>query len=641
MENNLKKPVDHSNKFTLKVILIAIFFVGLIVALAVYIYSYPRAVIRLYNDEGVLEKTVEKYKGSKLRLQDLPEIYKTGHSFTYWSYDEAGYDMVINNTPLDEDEYNFYGHFERNTYKIDYYIQKYTSDAETDIEYELFVADSVLYAEDFTVPTGIDEDTGKLTDLLADRVGYTFSGWSTSIDYEEAIENNESIRVFKGGQTYNYQDSEHLQLYAIWKKDSYAIRLNTGVNYKTYNAVEIEELIANRDYITYTDGEIKLYYAIDRYGNFVVQNNKIDTRETDGISSASIKYLDYFQAAVSQFENYTLPEDIMIGASEYDFKGWYLSNNFEDNMTVNQSLQVEVDEVTRIPYLKGAGNKRVVNAVEVSPVNGIRQFVFNIYSKWERRKYTVSLTDEKKALTSSAIEYEVYKYDEHYGKLHVTDIDFTPLMNSFLGKDAMGNDIANATKLLGLDYRANVSVMGVTTPYKFIGWSQAETEDRYYYWTQVEGDKDTETGLLKEYKTVYDNPIYTHNTSGDVTMIAEWAQMYEIVYTKKYNNQNTKYNSGVYAIIGEVVDLYSYAKMQEFGGKAANIVSVTPGQEHKGWISFSNAKQVSGKADDVPTLVSEIGHCFYTLTEKDLRNQTSITAANNFFMFFNYIVTTT
>ena len=63
MENNLKKPVDHSNKFTLKVILIAIFFVGLIVALAVYIYSFPRAVIRLYNDEGVLEETVEKEKG--------------------------------------------------------------------------------------------------------------------------------------------------------------------------------------------------------------------------------------------------------------------------------------------------------------------------------------------------------------------------------------------------------------------------------------------------------------------------------------------------------------------------------------------------------------------------------------------------
>ena len=88
--DKLRKPVDHSNKFTLKVILIAIFFVSLIVGLAIYIYSYPRATIRLYNDEGVLEKTVRKYKGSKLRLQDLPEIYKTGHSFTSWTYDEDG-----------------------------------------------------------------------------------------------------------------------------------------------------------------------------------------------------------------------------------------------------------------------------------------------------------------------------------------------------------------------------------------------------------------------------------------------------------------------------------------------------------------------------------------------------------------------
>ena len=634
MENK-KRQVDHSNKFTLKTILVAIFFVGLIVALAVYIYSYPKATIRLYNDEGVLEETVKKYKGSKLRLQDLPEIYKTGHSFTYWSYDEAGYDVVVNNTPLDEDEYDFYGHFERNTYTVDYYIQKYTSDAETDIEYELFYTDHVLYADDFTVPTGVDENTGKLTALLADRVGYTFSGWSTSIDYEEAIENNESIRVFNGGETYNYQDSKHLQLYAIWKKDSYAIKLNTGVSYKTYNAVEIEELMPNRDYIIYDNGGVNLYYAIDKNRNFIIQNDKIDTRETGGISSASIKYLDYFQTAVTPFDNYTLPENIIVGAEEYDFKGWYLSNNFEDNMTVNQSLQVEVDQSTRIPYLKGAGNKRVVNAVEVAPVNGIRQFVFNIYSKWERRSYTVSLTDEKKALTTTNIEYKVYKYDDNFGKLHTTDIDFAPLMNSFLGKDEFGNDIVGATPKLGLDYRANVTVLGSTIPYKFMSWLDSTNEEEYYYWTQSIGEADTESGLPLRYDTTYENAIYRHMTSGDITMQATWAQMYEIVYAKSYKNQTTKYNSGVYAIVGEVVDLFSYSYMQSLGGRAAQVSTATATQTHKGWVSYGNAKQVTHKADDIPTLHSDVEHCFHTVTAKDLRQQ-DLNAVNNFFMFFNY-----
>lgn len=635
--DKLRKPVDHSNKFTLKVILIAIFFVSLIVGLAIYIYSYPRATIRLYNDEGVLEKTVRKYKGSKLRLQDLPEIYKTGHSFTSWTYDEDGDYKVLDGLVLDQDEYDFYGHFQRNLYTVTYYIQKYTSDAETDITYEEFDKTEVYYADNFTVPTGIDEDTGKLTALLADRVGYTFNGWSTSVEYEDAIANNETIRVFKGGQSYNYQDSENLQLYAIWSKDVYAIKLNTGVSYKTYSSTEITDLIENRDYVVFDNNGVNLYFAIDRYGKYIIQNDKIDTRETGGISSAKVKYLDYFQPAVEPFTNYTLPDNIIVGASEYDFQGWYLSNTFEDNMTTNQALQVDVDEGTRIPYLKGSGGKRVVNAVEVAPIDGVRQFVFNIYSKWVRRSYNVTLTDSKKVLTDT-MEYEVYKYDDNYGRLYLTDINFVPLMNNYLGKDEYGVDIPGATKVLADNYRADVSVMNVSTPYKFIGWTDNVTLAKYYTWTQtVETNGDT--GLAERWVTEYINTTYRHETSGDVTMSANWAQMYEIFYAKKFTNITTRYESDVYAIIGEVVDLYTASFMLGLGGKAAQIVSTTESQEHLGWIANSNAKEVTKKADDVPTLVAENGHCFYTLTEKDLRNQNNIAAANNYFIFYNYIVT--
>ena len=636
MENNIKKPVDHSNKFTLKVIIIAILFVSAIVALAVYIYSYPRATIRLYNDEGVLEETVKKYKGSKLRLQDLPEIYKTGHSFTYWSYDANGYDEVMDNTPLDQDEYDFYGHFERNTYTVTYYIQKYTNDAETDIEYQEYTKTEVLYADEFVVPTGIDESTGKLTALLADRVGYTFNGWSTSVEYEDAIANNESIRVFKGGETYSYQDSENLQLYAIWSKDVYSIKLNTGVTYKTYSAVEIGELILNRDYIIYDNGGINMYFAIDRNGDYVIQNDTVDNRTENGINTASVKYLDYFQLAISRFDEYTLPADIIVGASEYDFKGWYLTNTFEDNMTTNQTLQVEVDPATRIPYLKGAGGKKIVNAVEVAPVNGVKQYVFNIYSKWVRRSYTVTLKDTKKVLTTdSGIPYKVYKYDDNYGKLYNTDINFVPLMNNYLGKDEEGNDIVGATKILGDDYRADVTVMNLTTPYKFVGWTEQETLAKYYNWTQVI-EADTTTGLPIAYNTVYDNATYRHETSGDVLMYANWSQMYEICYAKKYTQINSRYASSVYAIIGEVVDLFSSDYMMSLGGKASTVVSIADNLEHLGWTSYSNCREVSKKQYDTPTLFTEVGHCFYQLTQADLRNQTDITATNNFFVFLNY-----
>ena len=630
----VRKPADHSNKFTIKVILIAIFFVSAIVGLAIYIYSYPRATIRLYNDEQVLEKTVQKYKGSKLRLQDLPEIYKTGHSFTYWSLDPSGYEEVQNGISLDQDEYDFYGHFERNTYTITYYIQKYTNEVESDITYEPYFVDHVLYADDYVVPTGIDETTGKLTALLSDRVGYTFNGWSTSIEYEDSIANNEEIRVFEGGKTYNYQDSTNLNLYAIWSKDRYAVRLNTGVNYKTYSLAEIEayHLAENIHYKVYNNNGINLYFAIDKYGDYVISNTIVDDSSREGISSLQVKYLDPFQTVLSGYQDYTLSNNMFTGASEYDFKGWYLSNSFEDEMTTQQALEVNVDPTTRIPYLKDSSGKKIVSAVEVEPIDGIRQFEFHVYSKWVRRHYTVSLMDNKKVLTTDGIKYTVYKYDDTYGKLYNTDINFTPLMNSYLGKDDSGNDVEGATITLQPDYSVKIQQMNMATPFKFVSWLDSANSNEYYKFTQAV-ETDSESGLPIAYHTEYVGTIYRHETSGDITMSASWSQMYEILYYKKYAS-NTRYSSGIYAIVGEYVDLHSAEALKELGGTAASIVSVTATQRHAGWIAHSNTSAQSGKQYDTPTLHSDVGHCFYQLTEKDFRK----ISTNSYFAFYSYIV---
>ena len=623
-----QKVVDHSNKFTIKVILVAIFFVSLVVGLAIYIYTFPRTTIYLYNDEGVFQKKYEKYLGSTLKLNEVPEIYKKGHSFTKWSLDDMSGVQVRDGMKLENDEYHFYGHFEKNTYTVSYYIQVRGEDDKV-YDYEPYYSESIVYIERFTTPTGIEESTGQLTNLLSDRVGYTFNGWSTGIDYEESIANNEDIEVFESGREYLYDYDVDLKLYAIWSKNVYDVTLNTGIRYKTYSELEAGALTEGVDYVRYVAGEdTTIYYAIDSAGNYVIQNDTIDTQDV------SIKYLDEFQLALAPYQEYTLAPNTCIGQEEYDFMGWYLTNDFELDKTTRQALVVDVDKDSRIPYLRTSSGQRVIDAEYIGTVDGVDKYGFNVYSKWVRRSYEVSLTDSKKRLTSSPIKYTVYKYDDLYGKLYNTDIHLAPIMNMYLGVDEEGHALDGVTPLLASDYSFTENM--TMRRYKFVGWTDGTTFEDYYSWGQ-EKETDPDLGVDCAYHTVYSRTTYRHTISECTTLNASWKQQYEILYRKPTGF--SKYESGVYAIVGEIVYLNTLLDMERITNNATNqndrgafnIVKPAANQEFAGWVPQSkNTGNIK-----TPIAFNEVGYAFYQLTEADLSDQIDLTKYNNQFTFYS------
>ena len=305
-------------------------------------------------------------------------------------------------------------------------------------------------------------------------------------------------------------------------------------------------------------------------------------------------------------------------------------------MTTRQSIQVDVDEESRVPYLKDAYGNKLVEATSIGIVDGEEKFEFNIYSKWIRRSYTVNLVDDRGVLTSSEIKYKVYKYDEGFGKLYTTKINLTPLMDNY---------ITNST--LGLDHSALIRVSDADIRFKFMKWVDVSTLDSYYQWYQpaIEDLEFNESYVPAEdeevnhniyttpeayptgYPTIYIDCEYNHTTSTDTTLIATWQQMYQICYRKKTGI--ARYDSGVYAIPGEIVRLFSNSEMLSLSGQSTTIVSPPSQYVFRGWVPHST------KVTNIPIDMID-DYYFYQVSEADLINQNLITASNNTFAFYSH-----
>ena len=197
-------------------------------------------------------------------------------------------------------------------------------------------------------------------------------------------------------------------------------------------------------------------------------------------------------------------------------------------------------------------------------------YQFHIYSKWERRSYTVSFNNNHSGSNGKLKPITIYKYDEHYGKFYNHSIDL---------KEVTTSQYLNSNK-----------------GYQFFAWSttpQATDENcvTYYQWMQdpISSTSYDADGRLVDSEPYYSFFTYRHDVSEDRTFYTLWSRIRSVTfYQKSGSNRYTGASFVVEGISGQWFKLpgSDYVVNDATGATIANDWRINDYQYFVGWSQF-------------------------------------------------------
>ena len=489
----------------IKTLIIVVLLLVAFLSTVIYIFAYPKTTVTLHDDATTSYKVLSQFKVKKYsKLGELASHEKSGYTFLYWAYED---ESIFNpNAELDMDALSLYATYSRNSYTITYHIQVYNEDAEQEgytSNKPGYHTRTELFGETIRLPYGTvgDQLGASLLPELQDRVGYHFAGWTTKVAEEEVITASD---VYNAGGDFVVPAGD-VDLYAYWEKNEYEVVTHTGNQYE----MEADGLTPKKD----------------DNGNFIIKNNRVQEVK-------ALKYLDAI-SNVTTSVNATLGDEdglVVDGVNiedykEYEFKGWYLDENFTIPANAKYTARVNVVNGVEIPYLEYVddyGNVSTVNSV----LSGEGKYQFHLYSKWERKSYTITFNNNHSGSNGKLDPITIYKYDDHYGKFYLHTIDL---------KEVTTQDYLNSNK-----------------GYKFFAWSTtAQATDpaceTYYQWLQDPISYDA-NGSIIESKPYYDFFTYRHEISEDKTFYTLWSRIRSVTFYQK--NGSNRFNGASFVVEG-------------------------------------------------------------------------------------------
>ena len=526
-----------------KTLIIAVLLLIAFLSSVIYIFAYPKTTVTLHDDETAAYKVLSQFKVKKYsKLGELAAHEKSGYTFLYWAYED---DSIFNpNAELDMDALSLYATYSRNSYTITYHIQVYNEDAEQEgyISNEPgYRTRTELFGETIRLPYGTvgDDANAALLPELKDRVGYHFAGWTTKVAEEEVMP---ATDVYNAGGDFVVPAGD-VDLYAYWEKNEYEVVAHTGNEYQ----MEADGLTPKKD----------------EHGNFIIRNNRVQEIKT-------LKYLDAISGVTTSINAALGEQDGLVvdgvnleDYNEYDFMGWYLDENYTIPANAEYSAKVNVVDGVEIPYLEYVDDYGNVYTVD-SVLSDEGKYQFHLYSKWERRSYTVTFNNNHSGSNGKLDPITIYKYDDHYGKFYYHTIDLKAVTTS--------------------------KYLASNKGYQFFAWSTtAQSTDpecvTYYQWLQDPISYDA-NGSIIESDPYYDFFTYRHEISEDRTFYTLWSRIRSVTFYQK--NGANRFNGASFVIEGIAKQWFklpgsNYILDAETGATIANSWTVNDYQYFAGW----------------------------------------------------------
>lgn len=496
--------------YIIKTLLIVVLLLLALLSTVFYVYAYPKTTITLYSICGNQQEKETSFQIKKYStLGAINPIEKFGYSFKYWSYDINGYQKYNKDKEIDVDYLDLYGMYEVKEFNVRLWIQEYDGDIKQDQPKLYKTYTNIKFNSELKLDDGRVD--GELISRLSARMGYDFVGWTTKVEEEDIISEADITRVGLDsngdkypGIFYVMQDSD-VDLYAYWEKREFNVITHTG-----------NELLMDTPNTPHREN-----------GKFVYSNTRVE-------EILPIKYLNTLYSVTSDASATLDERDGMVGSDgvniedykEYEFKGWYLDPDFlvpsdPSKMTV-AIVKKSIDGVIReVPYLRHSEDPS--RDYESTYNEDTQSFEFHLYSKWERKSYTLSFNKNFSGVSTGSTKIpsiQVYKYDDHYGKYYQTAIFNRGNAESeyFHTLDLSSDEITTSEFLSAF---AN---------YRFIGWSPVSRPNKdtfvYYKWQQL----DISTGNSQ---SMYINKEYKHTVSEDVTLYAQWSLIRSVTFYEK------------------------------------------------------------------------------------------------------------
>lgn len=514
----------------IRVIMVIITILLSFLATILYVTLYPKTTIVLYDMDGrpLLTKEVKKYS----RLDMIPTPEKQGYTFLYWSYNDYGGEKLDPSVEVSSDVVRLYANYQVNSYTVTYNILAYnesTGREEYFSDQEYCKTRVFDYGTSFILPTGKNQ-YGELIDMLEAKPGFHFAGWTTKVVEEDDPQIDKYLRA--PGSEFALDIASDINFYAYWEKNQYTVNMHTGIKYE------------------YEGGNVNTPKK-DADGKYIIKNlEPQELNENEGLIKGKITYLDTVTSFVGDYSDIKLTEKNAGPAyGEYDFKGWYLDEDYTISSNgTNIQVLIDKNDKTEHPYIiykdKDGVTQRIYSKQTGVDLDGKPIYEFDLYSKWERRSYEISFASTYGLLDSIHLyrvltqdDGSLYDYENYYAYTYGEDQD-----TIYFGKVNLEKFIPQQFKDAGKDKYTGKE------KYRLIGWeiSDAPTDEitRYAAWRQKPWSEDLASDRTTG-SVYYDNPIYTHFDATSITLVAQWAKVYSILF-----NSGSKYVGATFAITG-------------------------------------------------------------------------------------------
>lgn len=521
---------ERKNLFIRTIILIILILLAFLSTI-LYVYLYPKTRVYLYDTDYAPIKSFEVKRYSN--LESLPDNEKTGYTFKYWTYDDFelnGGTILDKSAELTTAKVELYANYQANKYRVTYHIQYY-DEATGQYLYKTYTPPRNEYPEIYeygskidSMPTGRDA-FGNLLPDFSNKPGYTFVGWTTKVISEDDPDVKNYLKY--AGQEYVIDIPSDIDFYAYFEKNTYTVNMHTGIQYQLDASNNPKK---------------------DSSGEYIIKNITDDANnDRDSLITGDnrVRYMDSLVEFVGRYSDIQLTEKSGgMAYGEYEFKGWYLDEDYKLAIK-DQELQLLITE-RGVPYYKyrlSDGTTQTIYAEDSGKKDDDNNpiYEFNLYSKWERKKYEIALN--KNSNSSSGKITPIYLYrvflDEQgviideYGKYY-NDGDFTYEGYANGGHYARVN--LEALDVVDSQFRAS------NKNYRLVGWTdstnvQADETTKYSWWQQEAWTKtlgeNRQTGQIS-----YDNPTYVQTLGEDVTLYAQWSREYTIKFAYDTTTKN-------------------------------------------------------------------------------------------------------
>ena len=507
----------------IRTIIIIILLLLSFLATILYVYMYPKTRVELYDSDYNVINSFEVKRYST--LNNLKGVEKVGYTFDYWSYDDFGGRKLEPNAELKTEVLRLYANYTVNRYKITYHIQ-YFDETNQQYQYKTYYPygyyDSYDYGSEIILPTG--RMGGELLPEFTNMHGYHFVGWTTKVLSEDDPD-VEKYMTYAGAK-FVLDIPSNIDFYAYFEKNTFALNLHTGIQYQMDSS----------------NNPMK-----DENGNYIIKNNPNATIENDGLLVDTVRYQDLLTTTTDKYNNITLTEkNAGMAYGEYEFLGWYLDPDYlvavDDYQLV---LNVAADGRPYYSYNDGNAIQTILGIDTGNrDVDGNIIYEFNVYSKWQRKAYEISFNKNSNHSNGKITPIHLYKVflDENgniideYGSYY-DDGEFT-----YEGY-ANGGHYCRVN-LESLDV-VDEAFRNSNSRYRLIRWTNknidSQSTEKYAVWQQ-QVDKPT-AELVKARITspaIYTNSVYTHTTSGDYMLFAQWSEIFVIKFAYA-GGSNQKY----------------------------------------------------------------------------------------------------